>query len=456
MSKPLISELISEVSRALPSEGAALTSETRQTARRLLTRVGYPAATVGAMTLARLTQAGHAALADWREGDSDSFPRVAEIMRDVTAQGMAPAAMRLPETPMPIPAPLPGAIDGVALLHQGLAALVAQSRGGISSGEVTAEIDGRLDILRAEIDGRLDTVRAEMRSIGEHVGRDLGVSVRGIVSEAIAALTLPREIVVRAGARETKLPAGHRHAKFDTLLHIVGAGVPALVVGPAGSGKTTGAAEAAKALGLSFWLQGAVSGPHEFLGFIDAHGRYHRTSFREAFENGGVFLADEIDGSDAAALLVLNAAISNGVMSFPDQTAPIPRHADFRLIAAANTFGRGANRQYVGRSQLDAATLDRFAVLIWDYDEKMELALSTCQEWTRYVQAVRALVADAGIRHIVSPRASILGGALLDAGICVADVAEMLVFKGLDKDARAKITAPLPVVPQREPDRIAA
>ena len=447
MSKPLISELISELSRALPHADAALTSETRQTARRILTRLGYPATVVGAMTLARLTQAGHAALADWRAGDPVLFPRVAEIMRDVMALAPAPATMRLPETPMPapMPAPMPGAIDGVALLQQGLAALAAQSRAGISGDDVA-----RL------IDSRLDTVRAETRALAENVGRDLAASVTRLVTEKIADLMPPREIVIRAGAREITLPAGHRHEKFDTLLQIVGAGVPALVVGPAGSGKTTGAAEVAAALDLSFWVQGAVSGPHEFLGFIDAHGRYHRTPFRDAFENGGVFLADEIDGSDPSALLVVNAAISNGFMSFPDQTKPVARHPDFRLIAAANTYGRGADRQYVGRSQLDAATLDRFAALVWDYDEKMEMALSPCKEWTRYIHVIRDMVSKAALRHIVSPRASILGGTLLDAGISVADVAEMLVFKGLDQDARAKINAPLPTIPQREPERLAA
>jgi hypothetical protein len=34
----------------------------------------------------------------------------------------------------------------------------------------------------------------------------------------------------------------------------------------------------------------------------------------------------------------------------------------FVCIAAANTFGTGADRQYVGRNQLDESTLDRFRI----------------------------------------------------------------------------------------------
>jgi cobaltochelatase CobS len=85
-------------------------------------------------------------------------------------------------------------------------------------------------------------------------------------------------------------------------------------------------------------------------------------------------------------------------------------------IAAGNTFGRGASREYVGRQQLDAATLDRFTVFEVDYDEALELAIAGNDDWTRYVQKVRKAVEREKVRAIVSPRASISGAKLLAVG----------------------------------------
>ena len=80
--------------------------------------------------------------------------------------------------------------------------------------------------------------------------------------------------------------------------------------------------------------------------------------------NGGVFLFDEIDAADANVLLVVNSALANGRMSVPSRhDQPVAKkHSEFVCIAAANTFGRGADRVYVGRNELDEATLDRFRI----------------------------------------------------------------------------------------------
>ena len=79
------------------------------------------------------------------------------------------------------------------------------------------------------------------------------------------------------------------------------------LVGPAGSGKTTLAASAASELGLSH-VALSVCGQTtktDLLGFIDAHGVYRGTCFRQSYEHGGVFCLDEIDNADANVLLYL-------------------------------------------------------------------------------------------------------------------------------------------------------
>ncbi len=251
------------------------------------------------------------------------------------------------------------------------------------------------------------------------------------------------------------------HHKFPLLAAAVAARVNVMLVGPAGSGKTTAAVKAAQALGLPFYGTGAINSEYKLTGFIDAQGRIVSTAFRKAFEHGGVFLFDEIDASLPGALLAFNAALANDWMDFPD--ANVKRHDDFRVIAGANTFGTGADRQYVGRNQLDAASLDRYAVIDWNYDEALEASLlglpapkgapcpadilpreeeevrGLAARWIDRVRKVRGAVSDLKVRHVVSPRATINGTKLLAAGWDWHSVEEAVIWKGLDKDTKAKV-----------------
>ena len=225
---------------------------------------------------------------------------------------------------------------------------------------------------------------------------------------------------------------GVQHVSFPILVQTLQARFPVWMPGPAGSGKTTAAKHAAKALDVAFHHTGAVDNVYQLLGFIDAGGTYHRTTFREAYENGGVFLWDEVDASNPAALVAFNAALENGECVFPDKV--VPKHADCYFIAAANTYGTGATHEYVGRTKIDAATVDRFIMLDWQYDEILERAIAGDNEWTSYVQKIRAACKAAGVKHLVTPRASLRGNALLAAGISRDSVINMTVRKGLSED----------------------
>lgn len=230
-----------------------------------------------------------------------------------------------------------------------------------------------------------------------------------------------------------------QHAQFPLLLQVMQTKMPIWLPGPAGSGKTTAAANVAKALSIAFHHTGAVDNVYQLLGFIDAGGTYHRTEFREAYENGGVFLWDEVDGSNPAALVAFNAAIENGHCAFPDKV--VAKHADCYFIAAANTYGQGATHEYVGRNKMDAATLDRFVMLDWQYDETLERAIAGDNEWTSYVQKMRRAAKSAGVKHLITPRASIRGNMLLAAGVPKSAVVNMTVRKGLSDDQWSMIEA---------------
>ena len=269
--------------------------------------------------------------------------------------------------------------------------------------------------------------------------------VRDELDRALAARPADvREVHVTTLERGT-VNVGRQHAQFPTLVQTVGAGVPVWLCGPAGSGKTVAGERVAEALGMPF---SAVSvGPHtsqsHLMGYMDATGTYRGTEVRVRYEHGGVLLIDEIDRGNPGVLTALNALLANAVCAFPD--GMIARHAEFRVIAAANTIGMGADRQYVGAVQLDAATLDRFAVLDWPYDDAFELELAGAAggeigtQWAKRVQSIRAAIAELKVRHVVSPRATLGGIALLRSGLDRATVANMVVWRGLDANTRERV-----------------
>lgn len=235
----------------------------------------------------------------------------------------------------------------------------------------------------------------------------------------------PVTVVLKKVGKETKIEGQHKD--FPLLLKAISTMFPIFLVGPAGSGKTTAVENCAKALELDYYATsvGEQTTLSHLLGFIDANGRYHTTQFRQAFQKGGVFLLDEIDNGNSNVIATLNAALSNGYMSFPDER--INAHPDFVCVASGNTYGNGANRMYVGRNQLDSATLDRFIIINWDYDEILESQLTDNKEWLKVVQKARKAVENAGIRSVVSPRATIYGTRLIAAKVPMTKVRTMLI-----------------------------
>ena len=297
---------------------------------------------------------------------------------------------------------------------------------------VEAEAFPEAEELNAMLGGALEQA---VKSIGEQTADAWMEKVPPMVAELLAAHRPVSVTVADMPAVEFNMV----HHCFEDVLLMVVAGTSPLLVGPAGSGKTTLAEQIAEALDRKFYMAARVTSEYKLVGFVDAQGNTVRTQFREAYEHGGVFLFDEVDASDPDAMTAFNAALANGHADFPD--GMVSKHPDFVAIAAGNTFGRGADRQYVGRNQLDAATLDRFQVYEVTYDEALELKLARCDPWTHYVQAIRADVDEQKVRHVVSPRASIAGAKLLAAGMELSKVIEATIWKGLDSASRGRVAS---------------
>lgn len=221
-----------------------------------------------------------------------------------------------------------------------------------------------------------------------------------------------------------------RHKVFPEVLSAVSAGLNVLLVGPAGCGKTHMSEQVAQALKLDFRFTGAVASEYKLLGFVDAQGRTIVTEYRRAYQEGGVFLWDEMDASAPQALLAFNAGLSNGWQDFPDGVVKV--NENFRAIASANTYGSGADRMYVGRNQLDAASLDRFYVVSMDYDQELEQVLYGTHNWVKYVWKARKIVQEMKIRHVVSMRAIDAGLRAIKAGIDRKKFEHAVLWKHMD------------------------
>jgi len=196
---------------------------------------------------------------------------------------------------------------------------------------------------------------------------------------------------------------GIAHNKLDTIIKFIAMDEPVMMVGNAGTGKNVIAKQVAEALGLEFYFSNAVTQEYKITGYGDANGNFVETQFYKAFKNGGLFLLDEIDASCPEALVVMNCAIANGYFDFP-VIGKVEANENFRIIARANTFGTGASMEYVGRNQLDAATLNRFAIVEVDYDERIENLLCPNEELAMFLRDFRKTCAINGVNHIVSYR----------------------------------------------------
>lgn len=227
---------------------------------------------------------------------------------------------------------------------------------------------------------------------------------------------------------------GVAHEKFTQIVQFVANNEPVFLTGPAGSGKNVLCQQVAKALGLNFYFSNAVTQEYKITGFTDAMGVFHESQFYKAFKNGGLFMLDEMDASIPEVLVILNAAIANRYFDFPAPIGYVEAHPDFRVIAAGNTFGLGANYEYVGRNQLDMASLDRFAVVKVSYDRNIELNVAQGNvELVDFADDLRKAAEKAGIRFLVSYRA--IGRiAKLEGLLGLDEALKTCLIKSLEKD----------------------
>ena len=317
------------------------------------------------------------------------------------------------DTVAPIPA------TGGGLLEQAIAEAVA------------AAAIPALDAMKGKAEAQIQqAVQAALEAATDAANRAQAASALALEkAEAVANWTPPPpsykgiQIQTAAPAKVTKLD-GTYHPKFDTVVRLAALEGIVYLVGPAGTGKTFMAQQVADALGRPFYFDSVTAGTSEgnLSGWLIPVGKagkfvYVPVGFVKAYEEGGVYLADEFDAIDPTVAVFLNAALANGKFSLPKrhENPVAKRHPDFVFLAAANTFGTGADALYVGRSHLDAATMDRFTgcMVEIEYDPALEEQIAHSEsggdaklatEALTFTRTVRQTIRDKRLHRIASYR----------------------------------------------------
>lgn len=260
----------------------------------------------------------------------------------------------------------------------------------------------------------------------------------------VATQKIPRPMEVKF--QESSVVIDNVHNKFTTVLERLKATKNIMLVGPAGCGKSHLAEQVAESLGLDYssvscssdmsssvltgWLLPSDGGKFE----------YAPSDFINLYENGGVFLLDEMDAADPSILLIINQALANGRITIPQRkgNTVVKRHPNFIAVAATNTFGRGGNLMY-SRERLDESTIDRFrsGMIELDYDPELEAKLVDAEvlEWGL---AVRERIINARLKRVISTRFLRDASALKEhAGYSLKQIKEIF-FADFKADERAK------------------
>lgn len=238
------------------------------------------------------------------------------------------------------------------------------------------------------------------------------------------------------GVQEVTKIDGLTHPKFKTILTLLSVGLNPYITGPAGSGKTFTAKQCADALNLPFYALSlsAQTTQSQIFGYMNANGNFVETDFYKAFVNGGVFVFDEIDNGNPNVLAAINSALSNGVCSFANGMQE--KNENFKCVATANTIGNGATAQYVGRNQIDKATLDRFQIVYYDYDPALELMMCNDRK-DIYNMVVNARNLLKGTKAVISPRATAAIYKLTSVGMDIKEAFDLAVTNKLTDNEKA-------------------
>lgn len=275
--------------------------------------------------------------------------------------------------------------------------------------------DEEVETVVVENSEELDKLRDKIQTLNEEIEEHKTKVEELKLAVKEAEENKPRTIILKRWDGKKKTLKTARHYAYEEVLLLASRRKNIFLPGPAGCGKSHLAKQVAKDLDLKYYSINCSAGMSEghLTGRLLPLGKggtfeYVMSSYVKAYKLGGLFLADELDAADSNVLLSINTSLSNGYLVLPNNPnePEITKHKDFVFIGAANTFGRGADRLYVGRNQLDEAYLDRFKIgtVEMDYDPQLEKSLCPDDDLRERLQGYRQRVRENRLERIVSSR----------------------------------------------------
>ena len=231
------------------------------------------------------------------------------------------------------------------------------------------------------------------------------------------------------------------HPKMEDVVKSLHLNHKAMLVGPAGTGKTYMVAEIADRLKLPFYKYSCSrdSSVHDLLGYKQPRSEeYLETTFLKCYEEGGVFLVDEYDAMSGDMALFFNGIADNSkFISIPhrDVKPVAQKHKDFYLVMCGNTWGKGSI-EFSGRDFQDQALMDRFRLCRHHigYHEALE------KEWMgsnySYAKVLRSALEQQG--NYLSTRNIEDISNLICSGVTKRSIAEM-ILEDMDNQGKTQV-----------------
>ncbi|MBO7514582.1 MAG: AAA family ATPase [Lachnospiraceae bacterium] len=184
----------------------------------------------------------------------------------------------------------------------------------------------------------------------------------------------------------------HYHKVFDDVLVALMEDANPYLIGPSGCGKTYMIKQLTELLNMEFIDIGYINEEYDILGYQTATGGYSAPNFYMCYKYGKVAFCDELDNGNSRATVKLNSFLTNvtdASYNFPN-SENVKRHPNFRIIAAGNTAGNGADMNYNTREKIEESVQQRFMPIFVDYDNEVEKAiLKDYPAWFSFIELFR-------------------------------------------------------------------
>ena len=183
------------------------------------------------------------------------------------------------------------------------------------------------------------------------------------------------------------------HEMFDDVLTAVMEEVNPYLIGPSGCGKTYMIKQIGEILNVELFDIGYINEEYDILGYVTAMGEYSESNFYRLYKYGGIAFCDELDNGNSKATVKLNSFLSNRQKAgycFPGGEY-VEKHPNFRVIAAGNTDGSGADMNYSTREKIEESVQQRMIPIYVGYDNRVEREiLRDYPDWFEFACAFRA------------------------------------------------------------------